>query len=187
MGMFKESCYNTITDRYVMGVSEEGSRELTLFVGSSSKMYGLMKEGKKYYIYNHILRFKDNRREPYNFMYFCLWHINLKDYDTVNIIIEERELGGNRMANRQMRLSEIEKDLMKIGRTLNGAEEHIEWLQETYHMEYKIALNTFMAMCDWSKPSFNVIIEWTEVKPIEEVVEEQSLIKKVIGKIIGRR
>ena len=189
MGMFNESCYNTRMDRYVVGLSKKDSSELTLLVGSLSKIYCIIDRYDKYTYYSHPLRLDNTMREPYNFMYFCTWHLELDKYDKVNIIIEQRELygQGGKVMNRTIRLSEIEKDLINSGRHLSGANQHIEWLQETYRMNEKIAMNTYFCLCDWSKPSFNVVIEWTQTEKPKVVEEEQSLVKRVINKIIGKR
>ena len=189
MGMFNESCYNTRMDRYVVGLSKKDSSELTLLVGSLSKIYCIIDRYDKYSYYSHPLRLDNTMREPYNFMYFCTWHLELDKYDKVNIIIEQRELygQGGKVMNRTIRLSEIEKDLINSGRRFSNAQQHIEWLQETYRMNENIAMNTYFAMCDWSRPSFNVIIEWTQTEEPKVEDVEKSIVRKVIDKIFKKQ
>ena len=58
-----------------------------------------------------------------------------------------------------MRLSDIEKMLMKSDRNLCGVYEHIDWLMENLGMTPSVARETYMQMCQLHTPHFNIIIE----------------------------
>ena len=86
-----------------------------------------------------------------------------------------------------MRLSDIEKVLIKDNVILNGADRHIDYLMDKFNMPYEVAVNTYANMCDWYTPHFNIIISWVEVLPKENITYIKDKVVKTLSKIVGDR